>query len=100
MAEYIEREALIADIDAAMDNAGMGRVVGQTLKRYVKRYPVADVALVVRAKWNDVGYKLQCSLCNHTVFLGTKCMCVHDEEKQLFKYCPHCGAKMEGEADA
>ena len=44
MAEYIEREALLADIDAAMENAGMGYVVGQTLKRYVKRVPSADVA--------------------------------------------------------
>lgn len=42
MAEYIEREALLADIDAAIDNNGMGYVVGQTIKRYVKRLSAVD----------------------------------------------------------
>ncbi len=50
MAEYIEREALLADIAAAVDHGGMGRVVGQTLVRYAKRIPAADVAPVVRCK--------------------------------------------------
>jgi ribosomal protein S27E len=50
MAEYIEREALVADIDNAVDNAGMGRVIGQTLKRYIKRQPTGDVVEVVRCK--------------------------------------------------
>nr|DAO87726.1 MAG TPA: hypothetical protein [Caudoviricetes sp.] len=50
MAEYIEREALIGDLTAAMDHRGMGQVIGQTLIRYVKRQPAADVAPVVRCK--------------------------------------------------
>lgn len=57
MPEYIEREALLDDIDAAMQNTGMGVIVGQTLKRYVKRQPAADVVEVVRCKdckyWQD-----------------------------------------------
>lgn len=50
MAEYFEREALIGDLTAAMDHRGMGQVIGQTLIRYVKRQPTADVAPVVRCK--------------------------------------------------
>lgn len=50
MAEYIKREALIGDLTAAMDHRGMGQVIGQTLIRYVKRQPAADVAPVVRCK--------------------------------------------------
>ena len=50
MAEYIEREALLADFDAAVENNGMGYVIAQTLKRYVKRQPAADVVPVVRCK--------------------------------------------------
>ena len=50
MPEYIEREALLDDIDAAMQNTGMGVIVGQTLKRYVKRQPASDVVEVVRCK--------------------------------------------------
>lgn len=50
MAKYFEREALIGDLTAAMDHRGMGQVIGQTLIRYVKRQPTADVAPVVRCK--------------------------------------------------
>lgn len=50
MAEYIERDALLADISAAVKHRGMGEVIGQTLMRYVKRQPAADVAPVVRCK--------------------------------------------------
>ena len=92
MAEYIEREALIADIDAAMDNAGMGYVIGQTLKRYVKRVPAADVAPVKHGRWETVidcdefwgeldYYK--CSLCGKMELRDSQTL-----------YCPNCGADM------
>lgn len=51
MDEYIEREAFLADIDAAMEKEGMGYVIGQTMKRYIKRQPAADVVEVVRCKY-------------------------------------------------
>lgn len=51
MAEYFEREALIGDLTAAMDHRGMGQVIGQTLIRYVKRQPAADVVPVVHGRW-------------------------------------------------
>ena len=50
MDEYIDREALLEEIDAAMNADGMGFVVGTTLKRYLKRQKVADVTPVVRCK--------------------------------------------------
>ena len=50
MAEYIEREALLEDLQAAVENGGMGGMVASALKRYVKRAPAADVAPVVRCK--------------------------------------------------
>ena len=48
MTEYFERDALLDDISAAVKHRGMGEIIGQTLMRYVKRQPVADVAPVVR----------------------------------------------------
>ena len=48
MTEYIERDALLDDISAAVKHRGMGEIIGQTLMRYVKRQPAADVAPVVR----------------------------------------------------
>lgn len=64
MTQYIEREALLDDIDAAMQNTGMGVIVGQTLKRYVKRQPAADVSEVIRCK-NCKKYELMKSNGKH-----------------------------------
>ena len=50
MAEYIEREALLEDLQAAVENGGMGGMVASVLKRYVTRVPAADVAPVVRCR--------------------------------------------------
>lgn len=91
MAEYIEREALIGDLTAAMDHRGMGQVIGQTLIRYVKRQPAADVAPVVHGRWGDNGIPNSmlsgCSVCGFTCGAYS------------FQYCPNCGAKMDGGAD-
>lgn len=50
MTEYIERNALLDDISAAVKHRGMGEIIGETLMRYVKRQPAADVVPVVRCK--------------------------------------------------
>ena len=50
MAEYIEREALLEDLQAAVENGGMGGMVASALERYVKRAPAADVVEVVRCE--------------------------------------------------
>ena len=50
MVEYIEREALREDLQAAVENGGMGGMVASALKRYVKRAPAADVVEVVRCQ--------------------------------------------------
>lgn len=64
MTQYIEREALLDDIDAAMQNTGMGVIVGQTLKRYVKRQPASDVSEFIRCK-NCKKYELMKSNGKH-----------------------------------
>ena len=63
MAEYIEREELIGDLTAAMDHRGMGQVIGQTLIRYVKRQPAADVVPVVRCRDCANLYGSMCVAC-------------------------------------
>ena len=64
MTQYIEREALLDDIDAAMKNTGMGIIVRQALKRYVKRQPASDVSEVIRCK-NCKKYELMKSNGKH-----------------------------------
>lgn len=87
MTEYIERDALLDDISAAVKHRGMGEIIGQTLMRYVKRQPAADVAPVVHGhKVDDGGFYARCSQCD-----GVLPLCAN--------YCPNCGAKMDGGAD-
>ena len=64
MTQYIELEALLDDIDAAMKNTGMGIIVKQALKRYVKRQPASDVSEVIRCK-NCKKYELMKSNGKH-----------------------------------
>lgn len=95
MTEYIERDALLDDISAAVKHRGMGQIIGQTFMRYVKRQPAADVALVVHGRWEWLGPNR----------LVTDCMCgTCSACKVRSKYivntmlCPNCGAKMDGGA--
>ncbi len=65
---------------------------------YIERLPAADVAPVVHGEWylldDCANAGLYCSVCSRRV---------HREEfsykKLRSKYCPHCGAKMDGGKD-
>ena len=89
MTDYIRREdalkALYNDYAyAAMD--------------VIKRLPAADVAEVVHGQW----YLLD-DCANAGVYCSTCGRRVHREEfaykKLRSKYCPHCGARMDGAAE-
>lgn len=43
MDEYINRTSILAEIDAAEKKLGMGAVIADTLRRYLKRHPAAEV---------------------------------------------------------
>ena len=94
MAEYFEREALIGDLTAAMDHRGMGQVIGQTLIRYVKRQPAADVVPVVHGRWIEDHDYLKCPECGVMVKWDFTFFDIGN-----WNYCPNCGAKMDGGAD-
>ena len=79
MTEYIERDALLDNISAAVKHRGMGEIIGKTLMRYVKRQPAADVAPVVRCKdckhyliadEFDGGKRIMCEV-NHFSYLNS-----------------------------
>ena len=95
MAEYIEREALLEDIQAAVENEGMGSMVAGALKRYVKRVTAADVAPVRYGKWIEYSrpHYFKCSECK-CIVPYKKAMVI--DGKRKYKYCPNCGAKMDG----
>ena len=85
--EEERRRALLEDIQAAVENEGMGSMVAGALKRYVKRVTAADVAPVVHGQWVDNG--IPDSILNGCSVCGFTC------GSSSFFYCPICGAKMD-----
>lgn len=83
MAEYIEREAFLDYMK------GTSRYFN--VKFDIENFPAADVAPVVHGQWGSNGIPdsmlSACSVC------GFGC------GAYSFRYCPYCGAKMDGGAD-
>lgn len=85
MAEYIERSAAIKAAKHAWAK-------GLEPSQYIEGLPAADVAPVVHAEWVVCGdgdnVPWMCSHCGKTT--------AHKYKVIYGKYCPHCGAKMDG----
>lgn len=102
MAEYIEREAFLKDIEeryclpckeAGRDHNGfMCRACWvDDMRGEVIDAPAADVASVVHGRWKchgDCGVT-ECSACGWSI----------EEYVGDYAYCPNCGAKMDGGSD-
>ena len=97
MAEYIDRERLKQVFWGACKNC----LSEDDIADLIDEMPAADVAPVVHGKFIELNIddemkpsEFQCSVCGHTeeLFMITP-------EELEWKYCPHCGAKMDGEAE-
>lgn len=88
MAEYIEREAVNALIEAECSPK-----VAAFLNHAIDNIHAADVRPVVRGRWikcvgeNGVTSACRCSLCGF-----------EDNRFSVFNYCPNCGADMREES--
>lgn len=96
--EYISREKLDDFFDEHIrgyENCPDKYDATIELKASSHTIPAADVAPVVRGKWNNYGdeYRpdIQCCICGQRkpILLGNF----------NFNYCPNCGAKMDGGAE-
>mgnify|MGYP006379191907 CR=1 FL=1 len=90
MTEYIERKALrdtLYDADA----------ITMSGVKILNQFPGADVAPVRHGWWVSVPHKLArvCSVCNRDEPYKFA-----DIDADVYDYCPNCGAKMDGGADA
>ena len=104
MDEYINREALIADIDEEIEHDSKMYTREQNYyiekglriaRKDIQSAPAADVVEVKHGKWilerelNGNPYCFHCSICDDDFhYIGIKV---------AYDYCPNCGAKMDGE---
>lgn len=100
MAKYIDADALLKSIDG---NPYVTDSIKVYIRCCVRKAPAADVAPVVQGRWREdtdpVDGDIRCTNCG---IAWPKCF--RDEiAKQgiwtlqtLFRYCPNCGAKMDG----
>lgn len=96
MSDYISREALLKRLHEV---GGCGAPPDSWADGYdkaidlacgmVKNAPAADVAPVRYGEWIERAWRPTCSLCG---FSGS----LIDAPISPFKYCPNCGAKMDG----
>lgn len=81
MAEYIEREATLRELES------LGITKNMKAHRKINTIPAADVVEVRHGEWvicSD-GYYPYCSICKAEPKNGV-----------MSNYCPNCGAKMNG----
>ena len=92
--EYIEREALIEEINSlSVTLCGkelFGELAKHSVTQKIDEQPTADVVEVKHGEWTECVYdgNLKCSLCEEHYPWGVAV---------FYRYCPNCGAKMDGE---
>lgn len=94
MNEYICREAILDDLKKEIEAGSVALDedlwINKGIKiaiRDIKDIKAADVQPVKRGKWEGVDYNtfFKCSECGHMT------------DWQRYKYCPYCGARMDGD---
>ena len=93
MARYIDADALIDELRVELarttTDAFTGGIVSSTIT-LLQEYPTADVVEVKHGEWMGkpiAGYStIRCSVCGD----------VFASQTGKWKYCPNCGAKMDG----
>lgn len=96
MAEYIEREAAIKRIQEIYC-AGCNSYHGVRCRAcgtgdaidIIEDFPTADVAPVVHARWNIIKRMIENAICSN-------CGRHFQSYYEAYRYCPNCGAKMDG----
>ena len=93
----IDADELVRNIDELSKDAGFYRPIYEWFSRRIKDAPTIDAVPVVHGRWEEKFFtndrQRVCSVCHCTVRQPS-----YDKgETALFKYCPNCGARMDGE---
>ena len=101
MAEYIEKTQLLeklkhrvsTDDDSKFATGfikGTNEALG-IIEEWIASIPAADVAPVVHGRWVYHNFDTICSECRKSAIFDEW------EQQAETEFCPHCGAKMDGE---
>ena len=100
--EYIERRIVlkafshrISELSDEPIVIGMNEALSLA-EEFAENIPAADVAPVKHGHWvslDDYFEDAQCSECGDALVIGD---CSFNDFCECYKYCPNCGAKMDG----
>lgn len=96
MSEYIDRESIRRVLMDVCSDENCPMFIAATVDQMIDYEPATDVAPVVHGHWTlerdpDDGNKPVCYHCS--VCDSNGC---HTSIRIAYKYCPNCGAKMDG----
>jgi len=82
-----------------INDAGEPSTEWYCVEDMIENAPAVDAAPVRHGRWiiRDTGLWQWCSECGVAVERESMYMCKASEDSN-FKFCPHCGAKMDGDA--
>ena len=94
MATSIDREATVESLNALkpfLRDKGQVQLLRRVMN-HIGKIPAADVVPVVHGRWefDKVEMEVYCSVCGRNAPIGMSSYIRH-------KYCPNCGARMDGE---
>ena len=95
MAEYIEREYAVDAVVDVYYNTPDINLSCEKFETAIFKIPAADVAPVKHARWERVIPSKSAAKWSTRV----SCSNCHSAGYAHHKYCPNCGAKMDGGAD-
>ena len=98
MAEYIEREALVHHFMTTRQYLTKDLVMDAAYE--VSKFPSADVVPVVHGRWDGTANGYWDGELVYDIWNCSECGFDADgaDEKPDWKYCPNCGARMDGGA--
>lgn len=93
MNEYLSKEYVLSCVNNFLSKTDMP-IAAQYFYDCFRECKAADVQPVRRGKW--IGDEvIQCSICNFTLNGNAFKRIV----RKYFKYCPNCGARMDGDTE-
>lgn len=104
MADYINREAakvFFMNMDAGRRCPCSTLLTPEEFTEYLDEIPTADVAPVRHGRWEGTADGYADGELVYDMWACSECGFDADgaEEKPEWKYCPNCGAKMDGGAE-